>query len=137
MVIPSLINKILNGDNPVKIWGDGSAIRDFIYSKDVAYGIILALINEENSNYYNLGSGKGISVKELVETLNQILDFNYEYDRNKPSGAPKRIMDTSKSKKELNFYPQTDLKTGLQETIDWYKNNKMDHLKKQNYFTND
>ena len=137
MVIPSLINKILNGDNPVKIWGDGSAIRDFIYSKDVAYGIILALINEENANYYNLGSGKGISVKELVETLNQILDFNYEYDRNKPSGAPKRIMDISKANKELNFYPQTDLKTGLQETIDWYKDNKMDHLKKQNYFTND
>ena len=137
MVIPSLINKILNGDNPVKIWGDGSAIRDFIYSKDVAYGIILALINEENANYYNLGSGKGFSVKELVETLNQILDFNYEYDKNKPSGAPKRIMDISKANKELNFYPQTDLKTGLQETIDWYKDNKMDHLKKQNYFTND
>ena len=72
-----------------------------------------------------------------METLNQILDFNYEYDKNKPSGAPKRIMDISKANKELNFYPQTDLKTVLQETIDWYKDNKMDHLKKQNYFTND
>ena len=137
MVIPSLINKIINGDNPVKIWGNGSAIRDFIYSKDVAYGIILALINGENSNYYNLGSGKGITIKKLVETLNQILDFKYEYDIDKPSGAPKRIMDISKANKELNFYPQTDLKKGLQETIDWYKNNKSDHLKKQNYFTND
>ena len=137
MVIPSLINKILNGDNPVKIWGDGSSIRDFIYSKDVAYGIILALINGENSNYYNLGSGEGISIKKLVETLNQILDFKYEYDISKPSGAPKRIMDISKAKKELKFLPQTNLKTGLQETIDWYKNNKSDHLKKQNYFTND
>ena len=46
-------------------------------------------------------------------------------------------MDISKANKELNFYPQTDLKKGLQETIDWYKNNKSDHLKKQNYFTND
>ena len=63
MVIPSLINKILNGDNPVKIWGDGSAIRDFIYSKDVAYGTILALIKGRNSQYYNIGSGKGISIK--------------------------------------------------------------------------
>ena len=137
LVIPSLINKILNGDNPVKIWGDGSSIRDFIYSKDVAYGIILALINGKNSNYYNLGSGEGISIKKLVETLNQIIDFKYEYDISKPSGAPKRIMDISKAKKELKFFPQTNLKTGLQETIDWYKNNKSDHLKKQNYFTND
>ena len=137
MVIPSLINKILNGDNPVKIWGDGSAIRDFIYSKDVAYGTILALIKGRNSQYYNIGSGKGISIKQLVETLNQILNFSYEFDTNKPSGAPKRIMDITKAKKELNFTTQTDLKTGLKKTIEWYKNNKSDHLKKQNYFVND
>jgi len=137
MVIPSLINKILNGDNPVKIWGDGSAIRDFIYSKDVAYGTILALIKGQNSQYYNIGSGKGISIKKLVETLNQILDFSYKFDSSKPSGASKRIMDITKAQKELKFASQTDLKTGLQETIEWYKNNKLDHLKKQNYFIND
>ena len=69
--------------------------------------------------------------------LNQILNFSYEFDTNKPSGAPKRIMDITKAKKELNFTTQTDLKTGLKETIEWYKNNKSDHLKKQNYFIND
>jgi len=74
---------------------------------------------------------------KVNETLNQILDFKYEYDISKPSGAPKRIMDITKAKKELKFLPQTNLKTGLQKTIDWYKNNKSDHLKKQNYFTND
>tara|TARA_B100001013_G_scaffold314315_1_gene220783 strand:- start:4535 stop:5536 length:1002 start_codon:yes stop_codon:yes gene_type:complete len=136
MVIPSLINKILNGDNPLKVWGDGSAIRDFIHSKDVAYGTILALIKGQNSHYYNLGSGKGVSIKKLVETLNQILDFNYEFDLTKPSGAQKRIMDITKAKQEFDFNTKTDLKNGLKETIEWYKNNKSDHLKKQNYFNN-
>ena len=46
-------------------------------------------------------------------------------------------MDITKAKKELNFTTQTDLKTGLKKTIEWYKNNKSDHLKKQNYFIND
>lgn len=134
MVIPSLINKILSGDNPVNIWGDGKAIRDFIYSKDVAYGILLSLLNKNNFSYYNLGSGIGITIKELVETLNKILDFNYEYDITKPSGAPKRIMNINKSKKELNFMPQTSLLDGLTETINWFKKNKQDYLQKQNYF---
>ena len=134
MVIPSLINKITRGDDPVVIWGDGNAVRDFIYSKDVAYGILLSLISKNKFSYYNLGSGIGITIKELVETLNEIIDFNYEYDVSKPSGAPKRIMDLSKSKTELNFTPETTLFNGLEETINWFSNNKEDYLHKQNYF---
>ena len=134
MVIPSLINKIIRGDNPVKIWGDGKAVRDFIYSKDVAYGILLSLISKNKFSYYNLGSGIGITIKELVETLNEIIDFNYEYDVSKPSGAPKRIMDVSKSKTDLNFTPETTLFNGLEETINWFSKNKEDYLHKQNYF---
>ena len=75
-------------------------------------------------------------IKKLVETLNQILDFNYEFDLTKPSGAQKRIMDITKAKQEFDFNTKTDLKNGLEETIEWYKNNKSDHLKKQNYFNN-
>ena len=140
MVIPSLINKIISRDNPnnpVQIWGDGSAIRDFIYSKDVAYGIILALLKNKSSSYYNLGSGTSISIKQLVETLNNIIPFNYNFDTSKPSGAQKRIMDISKSTKEIGFHPETNLSDGLRVTIDWFKNNKNDYLNKQNYFLNE
>src|SRR3989344_5741374 len=66
MVIPSLMYKIYHKENPVKIWGDGTAIRDFAYSRDVAEGIILALYYGTNSKFVNLGSGKGVSIKELI-----------------------------------------------------------------------
>ena len=60
-----------------------------------------------------------------------------EFDLTKPSGVQKRIMDITKAKQEFDFNTKTDLKNGLEETIEWYKNNKSDHLKKQNYFIND
>ena len=70
MVIPSLMNRIKKKENPVVIWGDGSAIRDFAYAGDVADGIILALMKGTGEyDFLNLGSGKGYSIKELVETL--------------------------------------------------------------------
>ena len=80
MVIPSLMHRIHSGEDPVVIWGDGSAIRDFAYSKDVAEGIILALYYGTNSKYVNLGSGLGYSIKELVETLRKFIDFNYIFN---------------------------------------------------------
>ena len=84
MVIPSLLYRIFKKENPVKIWGDGSAIRDFAYSEDVAEGIILTLIKGTgNFDFLNLGSGKGYTIKELVETLASFIDFNYEFDISK------------------------------------------------------
>jgi len=134
MVIPSLMYRIYHKENPVLIWGDGSAIRDFAYSRDVAEGVILALYHGTKSSFVNLGSGKGISIKELVETLNSFIDFNYKFDTKKPSGFPKRVMDITLARKLIDYNPTTSLRDGLKETWEWFINNQDEYLKKKNYF---
>lgn len=146
MVIPSLLYKILKYQKdkekfgivePIRIWGNGSAIRDFLYSRDAAEGIILALYygtNRSPSGFVNLGSGKGYSIKELVETLNSFIDFEYIFDTSKDSGYQKRIMDISLAKELIYFNPKTYLLDGLKETWNWYINNQEEYLKKKNYF---
>ena len=134
MVVPSLLYRIYHKEDPVTIWGDGSAIRDFAYSEDVAEGIILALHYGTGSRYINLGSGLGCSIKELVETLHQIVPFNYKFDSTRPAGFLKRVMDISLAKKLLGYNPATSLYEGLRKTWEWYVQNENEHLKKVNYF---
>ncbi|MFH1309980.1 MAG: NAD(P)-dependent oxidoreductase [Candidatus Omnitrophota bacterium] len=134
MVIPSLMYRISKKENPVIVWGDGSAIRDFAYSKDVAEGVILALHHGTAGGFVNLASGKGYSIKELVETLNEFLEFNYEFDTSKPSGFPRRVMDISKARELIGYNPSTSLLNGLKETWEWFKDNQDEYLEKKNYF---
>tara|TARA_B110000977_G_scaffold103848_1_gene135652 strand:+ start:108 stop:1118 length:1011 start_codon:yes stop_codon:yes gene_type:complete len=135
MVIPTLITKIFSKTEKIKIWGDGSAIRDFAFSKDVALGILLTMIKGTGKlNYINLGSGKRTSVKQLVLTLNKIKNFRYEFDGSKNSGYKIRVMDISNAKKILGFNHDTSLENGLRQTIEWYKKNKKKLKKRYNYF---
>ena len=134
MVIPTLMYRIYQKEDPVTVWGDGSAIRDFAYSRDIAEGVILALYHGTKSDFVNLGSGRGHSIKELVETLHSFLDFNYEFDTSKPSGFPKRIMDISLAKKLIYYNPTTSLLDGLKQTWQWFVNNQDEYLNKKNYF---
>lgn len=134
MVIPTLMYRIYQKQDPVVVWGDGSAIRDFAFSKDVAEGTILALYFGTKSGFVNLGSGRGYSIKELVETLHSFLDFNYVFDTNKPSGFPRRVMDISLARELIDYNPTTSLAEGLKETWRWYTNNQDEYLNKKNYF---
>jgi GDP-L-fucose synthase len=135
MVIPSLMYRIYHKEDPVVVWGDGSAIRDFAYSKDISEGVILALHYGTDSRYVNLGSGQGYSIRELVETLNRFIPFNYRFDTTKSSGFPKRVMDISLARKMLGYNPTTSLLDGLKKTWEWYVNNQDEYLKRKNYFT--
>ena len=90
MVIPSLMSRIHRQESPLVVWGDGSAIRDFVFSRDIAEGIILALHHGTQARFVNLGSGQGVSIKELLESLQSFLDFSYVFDVTKPAGYPKR-----------------------------------------------
>jgi GDP-L-fucose synthase len=135
MVIPSLMYRIHNKENPVVVWGDGSAIREFAYSKDVAEGVVQALYYGTRGEFVNLGSGKEYAIKELVETLASFLDFKYAFDATKPSGFKRRVMDISRAKEWIHFNPTTSLKEGLQETWEWFIHNQKEYLDKKNYFT--
>jgi GDP-L-fucose synthase len=134
MVIPSLMMRIQRGEDPLLVWGDGSAVRDFAYSRDVAKGIILALYYGTRGDFVNLGSGKGVSIRELVETLHSFLDFNYEFDTTKSSGFPKRVMDISRARDWIKYDPTTSLMDGLKETWDWFQDHQDEYLKRKNYF---
>jgi GDP-L-fucose synthase len=135
MVIPSLMNKILKSKGKVKVWGDGKSIRDFAYSRDVARAILLTSIRGTGKfKFLNIGSGKGISIKKLVETFHEIVNFKSIFDKNKASGYSKRVLNMKNTKKILNYKPNYSLKEGLLETWKWYKNNSRQSLKRKNYF---
>lgn len=138
MVIPTLMNRIYNKENPVVIWGDGSSIRDFAYAEDVADGVILTLIKGTgDQEFLNLGSGKGYSIKQLVESLTKVQKFNYEFDTTKNSGFPRRIMNIDNAKKIIGYEPKVDLQEGLKRTWNWYLKNKNENDLRHNYFKND
>lgn len=136
MVIPSLINRAMSGENPLTVWGDGSPIRDFIYSKDVALGMLLAV--EKGANVpINLGSGTGITIKKLAETIAKNIPngpVKIIWDKSKPKGDAKRLMDTKRAEKLLGFKPKYSLEDGIKETIKWYIKNKDILDKRYNVF---
>lgn len=135
MVIPTLMCRIADGEDPVVIWGDGSAVRDFAFSRDVAEGVILALHHGTKGHpFVNLGSGRGVTIRELVETLRGFLDFNYKFDVTRPSGFPRRVMDISLAREVIGYNPSTSLRDGLKETWDWFMQNRDEYLKRKNYF---
>ncbi|MBI2028442.1 MAG: NAD(P)-dependent oxidoreductase [Candidatus Levybacteria bacterium] len=136
MVIPSLINRALSGENPLTVWGDGSPIRDFIYSRDVAEGMMLAVEKGINTPI-NLGSGVGVTIKKLVETIVKNVpsgSIKIRWDKTKPKGDAKRIMDIRRAKKLLGFKQKYSLEEGIKETIEWYINNKDNLDKRYNVF---
>ncbi len=136
MVIPSLMSKIYKKKLPLKVWGDGSAIRDFIYSGDVADGIMKCAFAKSKSRYLNIGSGYGITIKELITSLQSIVKFDYEFDTSKSNGFPKRVMNIDRAKKEIDFLPKVSIKDGLRKTWEWFKDNSSEYLQRKNYFTN-
>jgi GDP-L-fucose synthase len=122
-VIPALIHRMLSGENPVKIWGDGSAIRDFIYSHDVAYWMCEALEKAPPNYPINLGSGTGITIKEIAVQISTLISPSPSlmWDTTKPTGDPCRLLAMDRAKQVLGYYQRTSLSDGLAETINWYK----------------
>lgn len=135
LVIPALMYRIHRGENPLVVWGDGKAVRDFLYSKDAAEGIILAFHYGTNGGFVNISSGEGHSIRDVVENLHSFIPFDFRFDVSKPSGAPKRIMDVTKAKRLLGFSPETELREGLRLTWEWFVKNSEEYKKKMNYFT--
>ncbi|MEK7574333.1 MAG: NAD-dependent epimerase/dehydratase family protein [Patescibacteria group bacterium] len=136
MVIPSLIKRALDGENPFTVWGDGSAIRDFINAKDVARGMMLTM-ESGTTEPINLGSGEGVSIKKIVEIITGNMKIKPEvvWDISKPSGDKKRLLDTSRAKTLLGFEPKISIEEGIKEVMNWYLENKNIADKRYNVFT--
>lgn len=135
MVIPSLINRVIDGENPLVVWGDGSSIRDFIHSRDIARGMMLAVEKGINQPL-NLGSGTGVTIKRIAEIIaaNAPHPVKIEWDISKPTGDAKRIMDTTRAQ-SYGFQPIVSIEEGIKETIAWYLKNKNTVNNRYNAFT--
>tara|TARA_R110000765_G_scaffold372133_1_gene462513 strand:- start:51 stop:539 length:489 start_codon:yes stop_codon:yes gene_type:complete len=127
-VIPALILKIHNAivedKSEIIIWGTGNASREFLFAEDCSEAISLAIEKDVSPDPINIGTGSEIKIIELVRVIADIMGFKgiIKCDDSKPDGQPRRCLDTSKAKQELGFEAKTDLKTGLQKTIDWFLN---------------
>lgn len=130
-VIPAIIKKIAHGikhESPtIEVWGDGSPTRDFLFITDAAAGIVKALKSStvRNVDPINLGTGKETSIREVVENLVELMGYRggIYFDTSKPNGQPKRVLDISLAREDLDFEPKTELVEGLSTTIDFYLNN--------------
>jgi len=126
-VIPALIKKCLDAvkrnEKKIVVWGTGKATREFLYVEDAAEGIILASEQYNKQDPVNLGAGFEISISDLVKIIAGSTDFKGEvfWDASKPDGQPRRMLDTSKAKKEFGFEAKIPLEQGISTTVSWYK----------------
>jgi len=135
MVIPSLINRIVSGESPLTVWGDGTPIRDFIYAGDCAEGMI-HMVENGITEPVNLGSGTGVSIKQVAEAVRDSYNNKIEivWDTTKPTGDARRLMDTTRAESH-GFSCSTSLKDGITQTIEWFCENKEQYKTRNNYFT--
>jgi len=129
-VVPALIRKCLeakeSGSAEIVCWGDGTPTREFLYVEDCAEAIVLATEKYEGGEPVNIGAGREISIKELVEQIAAITGFQGHiiWDTSKPNGQPRRCLDVSRAQKLFGFIAATGFRDGLQKTIDWYISNR-------------
>jgi GDP-L-fucose synthase len=125
-VIPALIARTLGGEDPLRVWGDGSAVRDFLHCRDAALGMLLALERAADATPVNLGSGVGYSVRAIVEAVVDAsgLRPRVEWDTSRPAGEPYRVADIARARVRLGFEPAVGLREGIAETVTWYREHR-------------
>lgn len=127
-VIPALIRKCVDarreGAPFIEVWGTGMASREFLYVGDGAEGILKAAALYNDSEPVNLGNGREITIKNLVEMIAQMTGFEGEirWQSDKPDGQPRRQLDVTRAYERFGFRARTSLEEGLRKTISFYEN---------------
>lgn len=121
-VIPSLIRKAFK-EKTIVVWGSGKQKRSFVFVDDVVDGMLIALKKYPKPDPLNIGSGKSVSIKTLVNVITKLSGKKSKiiFDDSKLEGTPIRVLDIKKAKKIINYEPKWKLKDGLKYTIDWYE----------------
>jgi len=127
--LAALIRKIYEAKEKklpnVEIWGTGRPLRDWLYVKDGAEGILIAGAKYNDIEPVNIATGVGISVKKLAETIQKIIEYkgNLKYNISKPDGALHKTFGIHKMEKELGWIPKTPIEKGIRETFVWFSKN--------------
>lgn len=133
-VMPALIRKFqdakINKLSEVEVWGTGKPKREFLHVDDMADASVFLMNYYDDIEFVNVGVGEDVSIKELAETIKEVVGFNglLKFDSSKPDGAPRKLLDVSKLEK-AGWKASIQLKQGIQSTYDWFVSNK-DNYKK-------
>jgi len=142
LIIPALIQRVVSGENPLTVWGDGSAVRDFVYADDVA-DLMILMVRKNVTEPLNAGSGESLTIKTVAETVvrhaERILDqkIGIEWDRSKPQGEKYRVTSIEKARSTLGWSPKVSFDAGIEKTIKWYAANKSKLLKRYSIMSED
>jgi GDP-L-fucose synthase len=122
-VIAALIRKMVESDDEVVLWGDGSPTREFLYVDDCVDGLVLAAERYDGADPVNLGSAREISIRDLAELIADVTGFQgtITWDTTKPNGQPRRSVDGSRARELFGFEASTPLREGIERTVAWYR----------------
>lgn len=125
-VIAALIKRAVDGENPLVVWGDGSATRSFLYVEDFARGVLAVAEKYAKADPLNIGADEEISTRDLAGLIVRLAGTGakLKFDASKPAGQPRRHCDASRAKALLGFEARIRLEEGLSRTIDWYRMNR-------------
>ena len=121
-VLPAMIRKFHEAKDKVTLWGDGSAMREFLYVDDLAEAAFKCMVNYDSEEIINVGTGKDITIKELATTIADVVGFKGDivWDTSKPNGTPRKVLNIDKIK-SLGWEPKVSLKDGIERTYQLYK----------------
>ncbi len=122
-VIASVIRRLMEGENPLVVWGTGEQSRSFLYVSDLARGLLELVEKHPEPDPVNLGTDEEVTIRALVEMIVSLSGrrVTVQFDPSKPSGQPRRNCDTSKAKRLIGYTAQVPLRTGLERTLAWYE----------------
>ena len=122
-VIAALIRRVMEGENPLVVWGDGTQSRSFLYVTDLARGLLELIERYPKPDPINLGTDEEVTIHDLTELIVKLSGRNItvKFDAGMPSGQPRRQCDTSKAKRVVGYTARVPLAEGLANTIAWYE----------------
>ena len=128
-VLPAMISKFHGSLNKsehwvVKLWGDGSPMREFLHVDDLAEACYTCMEKYDGEEHINVGTGEDVTIKELAETIVDVVGYknDYEWDTSKPNGTPRKVLNVDKIK-SLGWEPKISLREGIESTYEWFKEN--------------
>lgn len=127
-VMPALIRRFheakVNGDKEVIVWGSGKPLREFLYSEDMADACIYLMETYKGNDFFNIGTGKELTIKELAELIKETVGYEGKivWDSSKPDGTPRKLLDVSRLEKAGWKY-KVELKDGIKMAYNWFLEN--------------
>ena len=128
-VLPALLRKFheakINKNSSVMLWGTGNPLREFLHVNDLAKACIHFMLSYNEKSPVNIGTGKDISIHDLATEIKKIVGFEGEiiWDKNKPDGTPRKLLDVTKAKQN-GWESSITLLDGIRMTYDWYVQNE-------------